>query len=222
MKEALNISLNLEKMPSVEKNNICNCGREIPHRFNSTIKAKLCPSCTYKEAVKSHRASPEGAGSIIKAKTSKVKLSKNNSFNLYQTTAWRWCSRYVLLFYADKNGFVQCSTSTELFYHVTDKRIQCGHYIKVKDGNSSNYATALEFKNLAPQSLRDNRYSSGKPEVMRQWLINKFGEEAIKNLEIQKFNVCKMDPFTLKFWAKLYKLRFKDLLKERNIKNPWK
>ena len=140
--------------------------------------------------------------------------------DFYSTAAWRWCAKYVLLFYADNNGNVSCSTSGRI-YQVTDRNMQCGHFIKVKDGSSTNYSTALDFENLAPQCYQDNRYYAGKPDVMRKWLVEKHGEDAVRNLEIKKFNICKLDDLILSEFAKIYKAKFKELLVSRNIKNPW-
>lgn len=156
----------------------------------------------------------------FRARKNSTNISSKN-FNLYKTTAWKWCSHYVLLYYADSNCIVQCSTDPTLSYHVTDKNIHVGHYIKYRDGNSTNNSTALLFENLAPQSARDNTKYGGKPEVMKEWLIKHHGEEKIKNLDRIKRDAYKLDKYTLFQISENYKKLFKELLDKRNIINPW-
>ena len=88
----------------------------------------LCVDC-YKEFLFN---SPEGkemlersrlqgkkkADRHIKSEIRKKKAD-NKKFNLYNSPAWKWCRKYVLLYYADSNCIVQCSTSPEQSYHVT-------------------------------------------------------------------------------------------------------
>lgn len=135
--------------------------------------------------------------------------------DFYKSRAWYYCSRYVLLYYSI-DGMVQCSTSPELWYPCNDRRIHCGHYLKADQHRS----VAFEFTNLAPQSYRDNKFFSGKPDIMRKWLIEKHGEKAIEKLEIKKHNICKLDKFTMDYWKDYYKKLFNELVKEKG--NPWK
>lgn len=200
-----------------------------------THRYGLCRRC-YSEWI---LTTPEGKEvlkkSIIKAskktkeeekkerRRKKQELNINsNKFNFYKTTAWKWCSRYVLLYYADSNNIVSCATSPELSYHITDKNIHCGHYIKLRDSNSTNYSTALLFENLAPQSNRDNTQLGGKPEVLKGWLISKHGEDKIEALNRTKRVAYKLDKYTLFEISEKYKKLFNDLLAKRGIENPWK
>lgn len=136
--------------------------------------------------------------------------------DFYNSTAWKYCSKYVLLYYSNNEGYVQCSTSG-LWYACNDKRIQCGHYYKA----DSHKSTAFEFTNLAPQSYKDNRYFSGKPEVMREWLIKQHGIKAIESLDIKKNNICKLVKVEFDYWKEHYKKLFNELVKEKGF-NPWK
>lgn len=159
-----------------------------------------------KESLKSHRE----------------KKLKNKKFDLYQTTAWKWCRKYVLLYYADSNGIVSCSTSPGQSYHVTDRRIHVGHLIKWRDGNSTNNSTALLFENLAPQNHIDNTMHGGKPDIMKEWLIERHNEEIVNNLYILKSRALKLDKYLLFEISEQYKKKFNSLLRERNISDPWK
>jgi hypothetical protein len=150
-----------------------------------------------------------------------LKMSLNISKDFYKTTAWHWCRKYVLLFYANPDGTVRCCTSgREMTIARAD--CHCGHYIKVREGNSTNYSTAFDFRNLGPQTLQDNTYMGGRQDLMREWLVKQHGEEAIKDLEAKRHTVCRLDKATLDYWSDYYRNKFNELLKERGIKNPWK
>ena len=182
------------------------CGYKLILKFNSTLYYP-CPRC--KQIKK-----------IINKQNKPFKASKN--FNLYNSTPWKWLSHYVLLFYADSQNMVKCSTSPHLEYKVNDKNIHVGHYIKYKDGNSTNNSTALDFYNLAPQNARDNTKLGGMPEVMREFLVSVHGEEKIKEIEARKKIPLKLDVVYLQEISDRYKHLFNELLKERGIENPWK
>lgn len=136
----------------------------------------------------------------------------------YSSTAWKYCSRYVLLYYADADLNVRCATSHHLIYRITDKEIHCGHYIKA----DQHKAVAFVFANLFPQSYSDNRHFSGKPEIAKIWIDKTHGAGTVEMLEIMKNEVYKLDETELDMWANHYKGKFKELLKERGINNPWK
>jgi hypothetical protein len=103
---------------------------------------------------------------------------------------------------------------------INSKKAHCGHFIKVFDGSKTNFAVAFNFENLAPQSHQDNIYSGGKPDVMKEWLISKHGQKKIDMLNIQKHNICRLDKFTMDYWADHYKKLFDELVKIKG--NPWK
>lgn len=136
----------------------------------------------------------------------------------YSSTAWGWCSKYVLLYYADEDLNVRCATSPHLIYQVTDREIHCGHYLK----SDQHKATAFEFKNLFPQSYSDNRHFSGKPEIAKEWIEIMHGPGTVEWLETKKNETYHLDSSEFDKWAKYYKEKFKDLLKQRGIKNPWR
>jgi hypothetical protein len=155
-----------------------------------------------------------------KAELDKVRQNgkKTAVERFYSSTAWRYCSRYVLLYYSDEDLNVRCATSPHLIYRVTDKEIHCGHYLK----SDQHKATAFEFKNLFPQSYSDNRHFSGKPEIAKEWIERTHGPGTVEMLERKKNEVYKLDETELDRWAAFYKENFNGLLRERNIKNPWK
>jgi hypothetical protein len=155
-----------------------------------------------------------------KAELDKVRQNgkKTAVERFYSSTAWRYCSRYVLLYYSDEDLNVRCATSPHLIYRVTDKEIHCGHYLK----SDQHKATAFEFKNLFPQSYSDNRHFSGKPEIAKEWIERTHGPGTVEMLERKKNEVYKLDETELDRWAAFYKAKFNELLKQRGIKSPWK
>ena len=210
----------------MERNNetICKCGNRIHQNPMSTIKKKLCPKCEL-----ARQRAKQGVGSIISKKTIKdttldrtiSKKPKKLSKDFYRTTAWSWCRKYVLLYYANKDGIVKCATSGRLM-RIGTPDCHCGHYIKVRDGNSTNYATAFQFANLAPQSRQDNTFMGGRQDLMREFLVKQHGEENIKDLERQRNIPYRLDDAELKYWADWYKFKYKHLLEQRGMKDPWK
>lgn len=158
----------------------------------------------------------------LKDKAELEKVRKNGKKTaverFYKSSAWRWCSKYVLLYYADDNLMVKCSTSPNLIYKVTDKEIHCGHYLK----SDQHKSVAFEFKNLFPQSYSDNCHFSGKPEIAKQWIEKTHGEGTIDWLERKKNEEYKLDAYELDKLADHYRKLFKELLISRGISNPWK
>lgn len=142
------------------------------------------------------------------------------SKEFYKTKAWRFLSRFVKLYYANSEGYVQCSTSG-IWMPVNDKKTHCGHFIKVFDGTKTNMSVAFEFENLAPQSHQDNVYSGGKPDIMKEWLIREHGQEKIDKLLIKKHNTCKIGAFELEYFGNTHEKLFKKLVEKRGF-NPWK
>lgn len=140
----------------------------------------------------------------------------------YSSMAWRYFSRTILLYYSKKiNGdlMVQCSTSGR-WYYLNDKNIHVGHYLKVYDSNITNFATAFHELNVAPQCYQDNTFKGGKPDIMRKWLVKKYGEELIQSVEIQSKNIAKLGKFELDIIKEQYKEKFEKLCEIKG--NPWK
>ena len=127
-----------------------------------------------------------------------------------------------MLYYANENLEVRCSTNPPVCYKITDKRICVGHYVKVFDANRSNYSTAFDFRNVAPQSVEQNIYHGGNEESMAKWIEKTHGEGTCDELNKNKHLPHKLDKFELNLVSKHYLKLFKELLKQRGIENPWK
>lgn len=132
----------------------------------------------------------------------------------YSSKAWKYCSKYVLLFYSD--GLIaRCFTCGKPL-QINTKEAQCGHLIKYTDSK----ATALEFTNLGVQCSACNRYHGGRQDIMKDQLTLMHGEKEIEKLYIKRHNFCKLDKVSLDYWARYYKKLFNDLVKVKG--NPWK
>lgn len=139
---------------------------------------------------------------------------------IYNTTAWKWFSRYIKLLYSDKQGMVRCQTSGRLM-SVSSRNLHCGHCIKVYDGNSTNMNVALDERNCMPQSYQDNRYFGGRPEVMVRLIDQKHGKGTYEEL----LNLSKTPKFytnsELKEIAYKYRIKTYELLNEKGIEKWW-
>jgi hypothetical protein len=191
-------------------------------------KLFVCPECEKeKRRISSEKLRAKNKALLEQSTFATRKVAKNGlkskkkKFNFYKTTAWKWFSRYVLLYYANKNGIVRCATSGRLM-KINSRSCHTGHFIKVNDMNSTNYYTAFDFRNVAPQYYQDNRYGGGRMDLMREFLVTQHGEEAIKDLEQKRKIPFHLDTYTLNKIADEYKAKFYALLEERNIENPWK
>lgn len=187
-------------------------------RVNYPGKSMLSPYCRCHLAI-SHIYRKRAEEAQDKAELEKVRQIKKNTpqEKFYQLTAWKNCSKAVLLHYADDDLMVQCCTSGR-FYRVNDSDLHCGHYFK----SNEHKATAFEFKNLAPQSASDNTKKGGLPEVMAEWIERTHGTGTIEWLNRKKNETLHLDKITLEEISKFYLSMLNEELKRRNIKNPWK
>jgi hypothetical protein len=133
----------------------------------------------------------------------------------YTTTAWKYCSKYVLLYFSLDGLMVKCSTCGSVL-QITERTTHCGHLIKITDS----WATAFEFTNLAPQCYRCNHYYGGRPDLMKEFLTSRHGEKEIEKLYIKKHNYCKLDIVSLTYWKNHYKELFDNMVNQKG--NPWK
>lgn len=165
----------------------------------------------------------QSAMKISKAtkKKAKIDLFKLNKTTFYQSAAWTNFRKYVLLFYANDDLEVRCSTNPRLVYTLPDRRIHVGHWIKVFDANSTNFSTALNFFNVAPQSHQENRYNSGNMAAMEAFLRKTHGDEAIDELLQIKNQPLRLDKYELDRISKIYLQKRRDLVLARGLIDPY-
>lgn len=210
----------------------CECGYQFRWKpsHNNPIPPKKCRICYNTEmlmksnlATKKWKSKHKPDKSLIKGKNGREIKNTASKDKFYKTSAWRWFSRYILLTNTiDKDSITaRCCTCGKLM-RIDSRECHLGHYIKVKDANSTNYSTAFVETNVAPQCLRCNKYMGGRQDEMAQYLKKKYGPNIIDELHVLKKLPLKLDDSYLAEIAESYKKKFYSYLKEYNLQNPWK
>lgn len=210
--------------PKIKKPPICKnkgCGNPKKKRpGNTTLYFPYCEDCLVLDVLNKVRIEKvKSKEELEKAREESKKRFTKDGF--YQLTAWKNFSHYVLLFYANEDLEVVCSTNPNLRYPVKDSNICVGHYLKVYDANSTNFSTAFEFRNVAPQSRSENE-NGGNMEKMAKWIEEKHGAGTVEELKQIRRKPFKLDKYTLDQISKHYLKLFNEELTRRNIKNPWR
>lgn len=119
-------------------------------------------------------------------------------------------SVYRRLVDADYRGYVRCCTCGAPFFW---KEIDCGHYI-----SRAIKLTRWEVKNTSPQCKKCNRYLNGQPHLFRQYLVDRYGLEEVKRIELfaQGKNCLQKDSIIGLIY--FYKEKNKELKKEKGLK----
>lgn len=139
---------------------------------------------------------------------------KTNKERFYGSTAWRYCSKYVLLLYADSSYEVDCCTCGTPLY-IANKNCVCGHYLKATDHNS----IAFEIKGMLPQCDSCNNHG-GRPEIMAEKLKEVHGDDVIDYLVLKSHEELKLDMYEYDQMRIKFRKLFNELAKEKG--NPWK
>ena len=84
-------------------------------------------------------------------------------------------SVYIRLKNADDSGYCTCVTCGKAYQY---KEIHCGHFI-----GRANKAVRFDELNVAPQCVRCNSFRSGEHHIYRIYLVNKYGKDAVEELE---------------------------------------
>lgn len=141
------------------------------------------------------------------------------SKEFYNSLPWITLAKVVKLTYCNEHYFIKCFTCGKVM-HITDKNCHAGHFIKVFDGNSTNFAVAFDMPNIGINCYQCNHFFGGRPDVMEKQLIKIWGQKDIDMLYIKKRNPCKLDKFTLSLFHDFYKRKFDELVKIKG--SPWK
>jgi len=141
------------------------------------------------------------------------------SRDFYKTTAWKWFSRYTLLYYST-DGAVQCATSGR-WYNCNSSKMHCGHLIKVFDsGAKTNFATSFDFRNVLPQCHQHNVHMGGNELKMLESIEKTHGKGTYEELKHKARFPFRLDAVTLQEISYEYRLKFNELTKTKG--NPWK
>jgi len=115
-------------------------------------------------------------------------------------------SLYIRQRDADKDGIIHCISCGKP-YRWQDS--DCGHYI-----GRQHKATRYDEINCNAQCRHENRFEEGNKVGYREGLIAKYGEKAVEQLEMKRFNTAKFTQFEIGLLIKIYQEKnkqFKEL-----------
>ena len=122
---------------------------------------------------------------------------------------YREFSLFIRMSAADDNGFVCCPTCLRI-YHWKD--MDCSHYV-----NRHKMSVRWDERNVIAQCRSENRFQSGSIYKLRQVLVEKYGEEAIKQVEyLAGFNDSS-DIFWLREKINEFRKKVKQLKNEKGV-----
>jgi len=129
---------------------------------------------------------------------------KKRKLSTAKANAWRWCSKYIRLKWADSNGYASCVTCGVTKHW---KELDAGHFIPKSRGN----AIYFEEDNLAPQCDSCNRFHGGKDHMFTLWMLDWYGRERVEELEHQAQTTVKYTAADYDAMADDYRERVKEL-----------
>lgn len=118
-------------------------------------------------------------------------------------------SEFIRIRDSNKDGLISCVSCGKI---VPWKESDNGHYI-----NRKHNSTRYDEKNCNAQCRSCNRFDEGNIQGYRKGLIQKYGEYAVKILEMKKFNTCKMGQLEIDILGKEYKQKVKALKQQRGL-----
>jgi len=120
-------------------------------------------------------------------------------------------SEFIRLRDADDNGYVRCITCGS-YHRWNDGDMHNGHYI-----NRDVKAVRFNELNCAGQCAACNSFHSGKVYLYRQILVEKYGEDKVKEIEILANLGGNYDCFWLQTKIKEYREKVKQLKNEKGL-----
>ena len=99
-------------------------------------------------------------------------------------------SLYVRTSNANSEGMVQCYTCAKFFHY---KKIHAGHYL-------SRFYKSMRWdeRQVKPQCMMDNLWKRGDPVVFRENLVAEYGEDVVRQIELGRHQIYKLDKEDLK------------------------
>ena len=125
-------------------------------------------------------------------------------------TADKWFSLYIRLRDSDDNGMIRCCSCGKMFHY---KSGDAGHYVNRKH-------KSLRFSeiNVHGQCISCNRFSEGNITGYTLFMIEQYGQEIIKKLEIAKKQTVKFGQLEIKATSDFYRNKAKELAKLKGLK----
>lgn len=133
--------------------------------------------------------------------------------NHKESAVWTMFSRFIRARDADDNGYCRCISCNKV--RKWNDSIDCGHYIAKGSDSALKYN---ELNNNAQCSYYCNKMKSGNPIMYRIGLVDKIGEEKVKQLELShQFKTTKNKPsqLELNIMFNYYRDEFNKLKKQK-------
>ena len=91
--------------------------------------------------------------------------------------AWDWCSKYIRLRDADRDGYCRCCTCGIIRHW---KKIDAGHFIGRGIGGMS--GVYFDERNIHAQCKRCNGFLQGNHKAYEHFMLEKYGQTVIDEL----------------------------------------
>jgi len=126
--------------------------------------------------------------------------------SLKKTTAWKWFALYI----KERDNWT-CQVCGR---KGKGQFMNAGHFIQAFGHN----AVFFDERNVWAECVNCNLWGGGRPEVLRELIIKKYGKKAEEDLwkkarETKQFTKVELDEI-----AKIYKKKYEELLKKRSGK----
>jgi hypothetical protein len=127
--------------------------------------------------------------------------------SLKKTTAWKWFALYI----KERDNWT-CQTCGR---KGKGQFMNAGHFIQAFGHN----AVFFDERNVFAQCINCNIWGAGKPAILREVIIKRYGKKAEEELwkkarEVKQFTKVELDEI-----AKIYKKKYEELLKQKGREN---
>ena len=138
-----------------------------------------------------------------KKEHSRKKATGAKGFRDLEKILDRLFSEFIRLRDADAQGYVQCITCGAIYFW---KDIDCGHYI-----SRARQATRYDPMNSHCQCKKCNRFRGGEHDIYEERLVEKYGEESVKELKQKAKLGGNYDTYLLQQMINEYREKVKQL-----------
>ena len=129
----------------------------------------------------------------------------------------QWFSRYIRIKYSVDAYYMLVANCYTCGRIHPIKHLDCGHYI-----NREHISVRFNENNARPQCTYCNRYRSGKHFDFGVKLAKEIGAEEFDNLRQMAMFTDNDNELYFREQAEFYRKKVNEIIKERNIINPWK
>ena len=205
--------------PEIKAPPVCSKhGTEKRRKYNSSLF--FCPDCDREKS----QARIKNNNSILSRSSIKRKERSLNGEKKSKTPRQKamdradmYFSRYIRLLYSvERSGILVSKCYTCGSIHSM-KSTDCGHWQR-----RGYKTTRFNENNARPQCRQCNHYYQGKPEVFERKLIEEIGQQSVNELKELAFETGDDSEQFYREQADIFRLKTKELLKQRNLKDPWK